>query len=126
MCEEVSMGLTLQVPLAQCFEGRHLLNTIGVEMLKLELDALERTAEEGTSRNPETSVVESHERDYVVGRRRRSPLLPRDDPLLRISAGRKRALRHQSLEVPGPNRGLRPVRHWRWGKVGRRRRARKT
>ena len=116
MGEEVDMGLTRQEALTQRHERRHVLDAIRGKVLELELNALERAAEEGAGGNPKATLVEGHERHHIALRRCRSPLLARNDPLLRFRAGRKRTFRHQSLEVPGPNCGLRPVRHWRWGK----------
>jgi hypothetical protein len=67
---ELKMRLDPQQSLAQCNEGRDLLDPIRIEVLQLYLVVVEKPAEEGMRGHPESALVEVREgNDVAVPRR---------------------------------------------------------
>ena len=56
---QLEVGLDTQVPLAHCYEGRDVLDPVGVQVLQLDLIVVQQTPEERVGRNHESGSCKS-------------------------------------------------------------------
>ena len=117
MPPQVEVGANPQESFAQHDERCHVLDPIGIEMLQLNLIAVQQPSKEFVGGGCEPTLVEVGERHHIAVGWRWQILIVGQQPLLDRGPRVEKTTTDEALHALEGDVGTAPRIHWRWGRM---------